>query len=87
MGLFTWLGYAMPAVTSFSFELMTHGKHELRAGVCDDSDQRCPGHTLSTVYTPAATDQGQAGMTPPHEARVSLSPRATCPEITLYVTL
>ena len=26
--------------------------------------------TLSTVYTPAATDQGQAGMTPTHEARV-----------------
>ena len=26
--------------------------------------------TLSTVYTPATTDQGQAGMTPPHEARV-----------------
>ena len=76
--------------TSFSFKLMTLGKHERRAGgLCDDSDQQWPGHTVSSVcpvYTPVTTDQGQAGMTPPHGHVSPLSPRATCLEITLYVT-
>ena len=68
--------------TSFSSKLMTLGKHQRRAGLCDDSDQQWPGHTVYPVYTPVTADQGQAGMTPPHGHVSPLSPRATCPEIT-----